>query len=139
VMTETEAAIMVDMLQGVVEEGTGKQAQRLNLPVAGKTGTTNDFRDALFVGFSPAVATGVWVGMDDSSPLGNGETGARAALPVWIDFMEATRPESTALYFDIPDNMKKVLMDPMTGHAAVDGDNGAVKALFVDGTEPKGR
>jgi hypothetical protein len=53
--------------------------------------------------------------------------------------MEATRPESTALYFDIPDNMKKVLMDPMTGHAAVDGDDGAVKALFVDGTEPKGR
>ena len=139
VITETEAAIMVDMLQGVVEEGTGQQARRLNLPLAGKTGTTNDFKDALFVGFSPAVAAGVWVGMDDSSPLGNGETGARAALPVWIDFMEATRPESTTLYFDIPDSMKKVLMDPVTGRAAVRGAKGVVKALFVDGTEPKER
>ena len=137
VMTETEAAIMVDMLQGVVEEGTGKQARQLNMPVAGKTGTTNDFKDALFVGFSPAVAAGVWVGMDDSSPLGNKETGARAALPVWIDFMAATRSGSTVLYFDIPDNMKKVLMDPVTGRAASDGDGGAVKALFVSGTEPK--
>lgn len=137
VMTGAEAAIMVDMLQGVVEEGTGKQARRLNLPVAGKTGTTNDFKDALFVGFSPAVAAGVWVGMDDASPLGNKETGARAALPVWIDFMAATRPESTALYFDIPDNMKKVWMDPVTGRAAADGDDGAVKALFVSGTEPR--
>lgn len=139
VMTDTEAAIMVDMLQGVVEEGTGRQARQLNLPVAGKTGTTNDFKDALFVGFSPAVAAGVWVGMDDSSPLGDKETGARAALPVWIDFMEATRPESTTLYFDIPDNMKKVWMDPVTGRGAMDGDDGAVKALFVSGTEPKQR
>jgi len=139
VMTETEAAIMVDMLQGVVGEGTGKQARRLNLPVAGKTGTTNDFKDALFVGFSPAVAAGVWVGMDDSSPLGNKETGARAALPVWVDFMEATRPESRTLYFDIPDNMKKVWMDPVTGRAAVDGNERAVKALFVSETEPNHR
>ncbi|MBR9985763.1 MAG: penicillin-binding protein 1A [Desulfosarcina sp.] len=137
VMTEAEAAIMVDMLQGVVEEGTGKQARRLNLPVGGKTGTTNDFKDALFVGFSPAVAAGVWVGMDDSSPLGNEETGARAALPLWIDFMKATRPESTTLYFDIPDNMRSVWMDPVTGRSAEDGDGDAVKALFVSGTEPK--
>ena len=139
VMTETQAAIMVDMLQGVVEEGTGKPARRLNMPIAGKTGTTNDFRDALFVGFSPAVAAGVWVGRDDFTPLGNLETGARAALPIWIDFMAATKPESTTLYFDIPDNMRKILMDPVTGRAAADGDDGAVKALFVSGTEPEGR
>lgn len=138
VMTEIEAAIMVDMLQGVIDEGTGKSAQRLNLPIAGKTGTTNDFKDALFVGFSPAVAAGVWVGMDDASPLGKGETGARAALPIWTDFMAATRPESTTLYFDIPDNMKKVLMDPVTGRLSEDGDESAVSALFLSGTEPKG-
>jgi penicillin-binding protein 1A len=136
VITATQAAIMVDMLQGVIKEGTGRRARSLNMPVAGKTGTTDDFKDALFVGFSPAVATGVWVGMDDSSPLGKGETGARAALPVWIDFMAATRPESTLLYYDIPDNMKKVLIDPVTGRRAVKGGNGAVKALFVNGTEP---
>lgn len=139
VMTDTQAAIMVDMLQGTVREGTGKQARRLNMPVAGKTGTTNDFRDALFVGFSPAVATGVWVGMDDFTPLGNMETGARAALPAWIDFMAATRPESTALYFDLPDNMKTIWMDPETGRAAGEGELNAVKALFVTGTEPAGR
>ena len=64
-ITETQAAIMVDMLQGVVQQGTGRRARVLSIPVAGKTGTTDEFRDALFVGFSPTVATGVWVGMDD--------------------------------------------------------------------------
>jgi penicillin-binding protein 1A len=138
VMTDTQAAIMVDMLQGTVLEGTGKQARRLNMPVAGKTGTTNDFRDALFVGFSPAIATGVWVGMDDFTPLGDMETGARAALPTWINFMASTKPESTALYFDIPDNMIKIWMDPETGRAVEEGAQNAVKALFVRGTEPAG-
>ncbi len=136
VMTQAQAAIMVDMLQGVVHEGTGRQARQLSMPVAGKTGTTNDFRDALFVGFSPAVSAGVWVGTDDFSPLGNMETGALAALPIWIDFMAATRPESTALYFGIPDHMRKILIDPVTGRAAEDGAEGAVNALFVSGTEP---
>ena len=109
------------------------------MPVAGKTGTTNDFRDALFVGFSPAVAAGVWVGMDDYTPLGNMETGARAALPAWIDFMAAAKPESTALYFDIPDNMIKTWMNPETGRAAEEGEKGAVKTLFVTGTETGSR
>jgi penicillin-binding protein 1A len=139
VMTEPQAAIMVDMLQGVVQEGTGKQARRLGMPVAGKTGTTNDYRDALFAGFSPSVAAGVWVGMDDNTSLGNLETGARAALPIWIDFMAATQPDSAAHYFDIPDNMRKILMDPVTGRAVADDHKGAVKALFVSGTEPKGK
>lgn len=138
-LTAAQAAIMVDMLQGVIAEGTAGQARQLGLPVAGKTGTTNDFRDALFVGFSPAVAAGVWVGMDDFSPLGEMETGARAALPIWIDFMAATRPEATPLYFDIPDNMKKVWIDPVTGRTAGDGDKGAVQALFVGGTAPEGQ
>jgi penicillin-binding protein 1A len=137
VMTESEAAIMVDMLQGVIAEGTGKAAQRLDIPVGGKTGTTNDFRDALFVGFSPAVAAGVWVGMDDFSPLGDRETGARAALPIWIDFMAATRPGSATIYFGIPDHMTRVPMDPISGRAATDGDDGAVNALFIEGTEPR--
>ncbi len=138
VITETQAAIMVDMLQGVIEEGTGKPARRLSMPVAGKTGTTNDCKDALFVGFSPTVVTGVWVGMDDFTPLGNMETGARTALPIWIDFMAATQPEPTIGYFGIPDNMKKVLMDPVTGRVTAVGGKDTVEALFVKGTEPKG-
>ncbi|MGD8703696.1 MAG: penicillin-binding protein 1A [Desulfosarcina sp.] len=138
-ITETQAAIMVDMLQGVVQQGTGRRARVLGIPVAGKTGTTDEFRDALFVGFSPAVATGVWVGMDDFTPLGDKETGARAALPIWIDFMSATQGEPTASYFDIPDNMSRVAMDPMTGLAVGSDHRPAVQALFVDGTEPQRR
>jgi penicillin-binding protein 1A len=136
IINERQAAIMVDMLQGVVQEGTGRRATQLELAVGGKTGTTNDFRDALFVGFSPSVCTGVWVGRDDFSPLGDKQTGGRAALPIWIDFMAATGPESTAPYFGIPDKMSKHWMDPLSGRAVADGTDGAVKALFVDGTEP---
>ncbi|BBO74517.1 penicillin-binding protein [Desulfosarcina widdelii] len=136
VLTTVQAAIMVDMLQGVVQEGTGKRARRLNMPVGGKTGTTNDFKDALFLGFSPEAACGVWVGMDDASPLGDRETGARAALPIWIDFMAATRPESTPLYFDIPDGTTKIFMDPVTGRRVNETEKNAVRALFAKGTEP---
>lgn len=135
-LTAVQAAIMVDMLQGVVREGTGKRARRLNMPVAGKTGTTNDFKDALFVGFSPSTACGVWVGMDDASPLGDKETGARAALPIWIDVMATTRPESTPLYFDIPDGTTKIFMDPVTGRRVDENEKNAVRALFARGTEP---
>ena len=137
VLTAAQAAIMVDMLQGVVQEGTGRRARQLNLPVGGKTGTTNDFKDALFVGFSPTIAAGVWVGTDDFVSLGDKETGARAALPAWIDFMAATRTGSEPVYFDIPDGMQKVFMDPLTGRK-MDGQPGkAVRALFIEGTGPQ--
>jgi penicillin-binding protein 1A len=136
VIDETQAAVMVDMLHGVVGEGTAKPAQRLSMPVAGKTGTTDDFKDALFVGFSPVVAAGVWVGMDDFSPLGNMETGARAALPIWIDFMETTHFESRPLYFGIPDNTIWRWMDSVTGRTVAKADGNTVKALFVNGTTP---
>ena len=137
VLTADQAAIMVDMLQGVVQEGTGRRARQLNLPVGGKTGTTNDFKDALFVGFSPTITAGVWVGRDDFSSLGDKETGARSALPVWIDFMAATRTESGPIYFDIPDGMHKIFMDPVTGRKMDGRDKSAVRALFVEGTGPK--
>jgi penicillin-binding protein 1A len=75
------------MLQEVVKHGTGYAASKLNHPLGGKTGTTNDFTDAWFVGFSPSLTCGVWVGYDEKKTLGNKETGAVAALPIWIDFM----------------------------------------------------
>jgi len=136
VLTADQAAIMVDMLQGVVQEGTGRRARQLNLPVGGKTGTTNDFKDALFVGFSPSISAGVWVGMDDFSSLGDKETGARAALPAWIDFMAATRTGSGPVYFAMPDGMHKVFMDPVTGRKMDGREKIAVRALFVEGTGP---
>jgi penicillin-binding protein 1A len=115
-MSRTGAAIITDMLHAVVMEGTGKKASFLRQPLAGKTGTTNEFKDALFIGFSPSIATGVWVGQDSSETLGKDETGARAALPIWIDVMKKAETKTQSLYFDFPDDTVKVRMDPVTGH-----------------------
>jgi penicillin-binding protein 1A len=89
VVSSRTARIMVSLLQGVVQHGTGAAARKLNHPVAGKTGTTNDYTDAWFIGFSPSITCGVWMGFDEKKPLGENETGSRAALPIWIDFMRA--------------------------------------------------
>jgi penicillin-binding protein 1A len=80
---------MMQFLQAVVQHGTGASASQLKHPLGGKTGTTNDFTDAWFVGFSPSVTCGTWIGFDDRQTLGEKETGARAALPMWMDFMRA--------------------------------------------------
>ncbi len=87
VVSPRTARIMVGMLREVVLHGTGYAASKLNHPLGGKTGTTNDFTDAWFVGFSPSITCGVWVGFDEKKTLGNKETGAVAALPIWMDFM----------------------------------------------------
>jgi len=89
VISQRTARIMTSMLQEVVLHGTGVAASRLPYALAGKTGTTNDFTDAWFIGFSPNLACGVWVGFDQKKSLGNRETGARAALPIWMEFMQA--------------------------------------------------
>ena len=130
VMSRAGAAIITNMLEGVINEGTGKKAQILKGPVAGKTGTTNKFKDAIFIGFSPSIATGVWIGLDNSTTLGNGETGARAALPIWIEFMKKAIADKPCQYFDIPDNVKRVYMNSLTGFpASVDSPNATI-ALF---------
>lgn len=87
VISSRTARLLTSMLEEVVQHGTAIAASKLKLPVAGKTGTTNDFTDAWFVGFSPTLTTGVWIGYDEKKSLGAKETGARAALPVWVDFM----------------------------------------------------
>ena len=87
VISSRTARLMTSMLEGVVQHGTAIAASALKLPLAGKTGTTNDFTDAWFVGFSPSMTAGVWVGFDEKKTLGARETGARAALPIWMDFM----------------------------------------------------
>jgi len=137
VMSREGAAIVTNMLEGVIHEGTGSQARTLWGPVAGKTGTTNNYRDALFVGFSPAIAAGVWVGLDPGGTLGDRETGAKAALPIWIQFMKNAPATGSPPYFDLPDNVIKVRMNPQTGKLAADGSKNAVDALFIKGTEPK--
>jgi penicillin-binding protein 1A len=89
VISQRTARIMTSMLHEVVLHGTGVAASRLPYPLAGKTGTTNDFTDAWFIGFSPNLTCGVWVGFDEKKTLGNKETGSRAALPIWMQFMQA--------------------------------------------------
>jgi len=137
VMSRSGAAITTDMLKGVIQEGTGKKARVINRPIAGKTGTTNEFKDALFVGFSPSIATGVWVGQDVFITIGKRETGARAALPIWIEFMTKALDRKPFQYFDIPDDLVTVRMDPLTGFLASDDSPRAVSALFKKGTEPR--
>ena len=129
VMSEEGAAIVTDMLAAVVQEGTGRQAKTLQRPIAGKTGTTDDFRDAFFIGFSPDIAVGVWVGQDGNGSLGKGETGSRAALPIWIDFMSAVLKDQPYRYFGIPDSVSQVRMDPLTGKLTTDDSPDAVKIL----------
>jgi penicillin-binding protein 1A len=92
VINLSTARTMTSMLRDVVLHGTGIAATGLKYPVAGKTGTTNDFTDAWFIGFSPDITCGVWVGFDEKKTLGNKETGARAALPIWMDFMATALP-----------------------------------------------
>lgn len=92
VISEHTARVMTSMLREVVLHGTAVAANRLKYPVAGKTGTTNDFTDAWFIGFSPSLTCGVWVGFDEKKTLGNKETGAMADLPIWMDFMATALP-----------------------------------------------
>ena len=137
VMSRTGAAIVTNMLEGVINEGTGRRARILGRAVAGKTGTTDDYKDALFIGFSPSIIAGVWVGQDLGGSLGEKETGARAALPIWIDFMNAAFQRDPHQYFDIPDDVSQIRMDPLTGLAQSQDSKQAVVALFKKGTEPR--
>ena len=110
------AYLLTSMMQSVIREGTGKDALSLGVLLAGKTGTTNNFRDAWFIGFSPGLVVGVYVGMDDHRSMGHGEFGARAALPIWMDVMRGSLPYFPPNQtFRIPDDIVDVRIDPDTG------------------------
>ncbi len=132
------AYVMTYLLEGVTESGTGSAAQTLNRVVAGKTGTTEDYADAWFVGFSPSVVAGAWVGFDQKKSLGDGETGARAALPIWIDFMKEALSGLPDEKFVRPANVTYVPIDRRTGlRATVDSKcPSPFLEAFVEGTEP---
>jgi penicillin-binding protein 1A len=102
VISSRTARLMTSMLQGVVLHGTAVAATRMKVPLGGKTGTTNDFTDAWFVGFSPSLTAGVWIGFDEKKSLGPKETGARAALPIWMQFMSAALAGKDAGQFQPP-------------------------------------
>jgi penicillin-binding protein 1A len=135
----THAFLATDLLRGVVNHprGTGRRARSLGRPVAGKTGTTNDQGDAWFIGFSPDVATGVWVGYDEKQVLGRGETGGRAALPIWIDFMEAALDGRPPRDFEVPEGIVFVRVDTKTGLLASSQTETSLFQAFLEGTEPR--
>jgi len=129
------AFLISSMLQSVVEEGTGKKVRALNRPCAGKTGTTNDVRDAWFIGFTPQLVAGVWLGFDDLSPLGKHETGAVAASPVWLDFMQQALQNEPVQPFKAPDGIIYVKVNPETGLPPAAGEDGIFES-FREGNAP---
>ncbi len=137
VVSKETAYVVTNMLEDVVQRGTGRKAASIGRPIAGKTGTTNEFTDAWFIGFSPHLAAGVWVGFDDNRPMGNKESGSSAALPIWISFMQAALPHFSDVPFPVPENVVHAKIDPETGLLARPEEGGGIMEVFVKGTEPK--
>jgi penicillin-binding protein 1A len=131
------AYIMTSLLRGVVQRGTAARAASLKRPIAGKTGTTNDFTDAWFIGYEPSLAAGVWVGYDDKrKSLGKHEEGARAALPIWMDFWAEAMKDKPIEDFAVPGNIVFVPVDS-GGYASAPGTPGVRMEPFIAGTEPR--
>jgi penicillin-binding protein 1A len=138
IISEAAAYLMCDLLKAVIQEGTGRRLTRLGRPLAGKTGTTNEQGDAWFMGFSPDLTTGVWVGHDDNRVLGFGETGAGAALPIWGDYMEVALASRPIRDFDVPqDHIVFARVDKNTGLLADASNADAYFQAFIEGTEPQ--
>jgi penicillin-binding protein 1A len=128
---------MVSMLEGVVQRGTGSAARAVGVPLAGKTGTTNDNRDAWFVGFSPNLAAGVFVGFDEPLPLGRAETGGRAAAPIFAAIMKDAVGGKPAIPFRVPPGITLVKVNHKTGRLANGESSGVILEAFKEGTEPR--
>jgi penicillin-binding protein 1A len=124
------------MLEGVVERGTGRRALRVGKPLAGKTGTTDDYRDAVFMGFSPDIVVGVRVGFDDNRSLGEGEAGGSVAAPIFTDFMEKALEFTPAIPFRTPPGVRLVKIDARTGELPGPGTSVIIDEAFRPGTEP---
>lgn len=128
--------LVTSLMQSVVEDGTAKAVKALERPVAGKTGTTNEARNAWFIGFTPDRVAGVWVGFDNNDPLGPHETGGRAAIPIWLDLMRAATEGEPVRDFTAPAGVVFALVDPKTGTLATTDTEGARSEPFLTGTEP---
>lgn len=131
------AYIMTSLLRGVVERGTAVRARALKRPIAGKTGTTNDWTDGWFIGFEPSLVAGVWVGFDEKKDsMGRGQDGARTALPIWIDFWTVASKAKSIEEYPVPGNIVFVPVDG-AGRPASPGSPGVHMEPFVAGSEPK--
>ncbi|MDR3112214.1 MAG: transglycosylase domain-containing protein [Elusimicrobiota bacterium] len=137
VVSPQDSFIMTNMLKAAVEKGSGWKAKALGRPCAGKTGTTNDSSDAWFIGYTPQLAAGVWIGYDDISiSLGEKSTGGVIACPIWTEFMKKALEGQPVLNFSQPEGIEWSLIDPKTGLLALSDTPGAFLDAFVKGTAP---
>ncbi len=127
---------ITSMMEGVVQRGTARVVKQVGKPIAGKTGTTNDEKDAWFVGFSPDLVTAVYVGFDTPRPMGRGATGGQLAAPIFKDFMTGALADLPAVPFRIPAGLKLIPIDRATGLRAGGGDQGVIMEAFKPGTAP---
>ncbi len=137
VMDPRFAYVMTHLMNEVIEFGTGHQAKMLGRIAAGKTGTTSEFVDAWFMGFTPDIVTGTWVGFDSQKTLGHQETGAKAALPIWLSFMKEAVKNYHDSDFTIPPGVVFATINPTTGKRVPPDSINATKEAFVEGAEPK--
>jgi penicillin-binding protein 1A len=136
VISSENAYVITHLLQGVVQHGTGQRAKVLGRPIAGKTGTSSDYADAWFIGYTPSILTAVWVGFDDKTSLGKDETGSRAALPIWISFMEQALGKTPIETFKVPPRIILRKVNIESGQPVNDDSPGTVLEAFVEGTFP---
>jgi penicillin-binding protein 1A len=130
------AYTVTSLLQSVVEDGTGKQVKALGRPVAGKTGTTNNYVDAWFLGYTPQLVTGVWVGKDSVEPLGKNETGSRSAIPIWLQFMQDAHQDLPVVNFPISDEVTFTRISTETGEPVGFGNPESQYEIFVQPPPP---
>jgi penicillin-binding protein 1A len=137
VISPQTAYLVTSLLQSVVREGTGRAVRALGAPCAGKTGTTNEFRDAWFIGYVPDRIAGVWIGHDQPKNLGKRESGGRVAAPVWLHYMKNTRKSGSRRNFAMPSGIVFSRIDTKTGLLATPSSKKTRLECFLEGTEPK--
>ncbi|HKP61397.1 MAG TPA: PBP1A family penicillin-binding protein [Polyangiales bacterium] len=136
VLTPEGAYLITSLMTSVVQGGTAKALAALQRPIAGKTGTSNKVRDAWFVGFTPEVVAGIWLGYDDLRGLGKGESGANSAVPIWMEVMKTVLKDAPAVDFPVPPGIEVAKIDPKSGKLAYDGQPDAIDEVFLEGTVP---
>jgi penicillin-binding protein 1A len=136
VMSPYTAYQITSMLEGVVDRGTGQKMKILAKPVAGKTGTSNDERDAWFIGYTPNLTVGVYVGYDNPKPMGKKRTGGELAAPIVADFMKLALKDKAAVPFHVPRAIELIPINAINGKRAIFGEEGTILEAFKPGDEP---
>ena len=129
--------IMTNLLRGVIQNGTGRAAKKIGTYLGGKTGTTSNYVDAWFLGFSSKIVSGVWVGFDNNKTLGWGETGSKSALPIWSQVMDASLKKYGESDFDVPEGILNIGIDRKTGKVAKTHSSHPFIESFVEGHGPE--